>query len=82
MLLFPPKKIIILSLNIDFDLANSADSDEMPQYAAFNMGLHNLSSYPFRVFSLQWVKPTEIFIWFNAIKSCMGQYILFCGFTL
>ena len=68
MILFP-KIIVILSLNIDFDLANSVDSDEMLQYEVLNMDLHSLPSYPFRLFSPQWVKPMEFFIWFDAIKS-------------
>ena len=68
MLLFT-KIIVILSLNIDFDLANSADPDEMPQYAAFHQDLHCFPSYPFRLFSPQWAKPMEFFIWFDAIKS-------------
>ena len=34
MLLFP-NKIVFFSLKIVFDLANSDDSDEMPQHAAF-----------------------------------------------
>ena len=36
------KKIIFLFLMIDFVLANSADPDEMPPYAAFHLGLHCL----------------------------------------
>ena len=32
------------------DLANSADPDEMPHYAAFHLGLHRLSKYPFKGF--------------------------------
>ena len=38
------------SLKIDFVLANSADPDEMPYYAAFHLGLHCLPKYPFRGF--------------------------------
>ena len=40
-----PKNISFLSLKIDFDLANSADPDEIPHnadYAAFHLGLHCL----------------------------------------
>ena len=33
-----------------FALANSADPDGMPQYAAFHLGLNWLSKYPFRGF--------------------------------
>ena len=34
------KNIVFLSLKIDFDLANSADPDEMPHYVAFHLGPH------------------------------------------
>ena len=34
-------------------LANSAEPDEMQHYAAFHLGLHCLSKYPFRVSSIQ-----------------------------
>ena len=34
------KKNVFLSLKIDFVSANSADPDEMRQYAAFHPGLH------------------------------------------
>ena len=34
------KKIILLTLKINFVLANSADLDEMPRYAAFHLDLH------------------------------------------
>ena len=44
------KKIVFLSLKIDFVLVNSADPDEMPHYVAFHLGLHCLSKYPFRGF--------------------------------
>ena len=40
-------QVTLLSLKIDFDLANGADSDEMPHYAAFHHGLHGLPKYPF-----------------------------------
>ena len=33
------KKILFHSLKINFVLANSADPDEMPHYAAFHLGL-------------------------------------------
>ena len=48
------KNMIFLSLKIDLVLANSADPDEMPHYAAFHLGLHCLPKYPFykRVSSL------------------------------
>ena len=39
-----------ISLKIDFVLANSADPDEMPHYAAFHLGLHCWPKYPFRGF--------------------------------
>ena len=34
--------------NYDMILANSADTDEMQHNAAFHLGLHCLSNYPFR----------------------------------
>ena len=36
-----------MSLDIVFILANSADPDDMPHYAAFCLGLHCLSKYLF-----------------------------------
>ena len=36
------KKKVFFSLKIDFVFANSANPDEMPHYAAFHLGLHNL----------------------------------------
>ena len=42
-----------LSLKIDFVLANSADPDEIPHYAAIHMGISCLSKYPIRVFWFQ-----------------------------
>ena len=44
------KYIVFLSLKISFVLANSADPDEMPQCAAFHLGLHCLPKYPFKGF--------------------------------
>ena len=41
---------IILSLNIVFILANSADPNEMPHYMIFHRGFHNLQKYPYRGF--------------------------------
>ena len=41
---------VIISLKIDFVLANSEDPDEMPHYAAIHLGLHCLPKYPFRGF--------------------------------
>ena len=32
---------------MDLVLANSADPDEMPNYATFHLGLQRLSKYPF-----------------------------------
>ena len=40
------KNIAFLHLEVDFVLANSADPDEMPNYAAFHLGLHCLPKYP------------------------------------
>ena len=39
---FEKKNIEILSLKIDFVLANSADSEEVQHSAAFHLGLHSL----------------------------------------
>ena len=39
-----------ISLKIDFFLANSADPDKMPHYAAFYLGLYCLPKKPFRGF--------------------------------
>ena len=36
-----------MSMKIVFNLANSADPDEMPPYAAFHVGLHCLPKYLF-----------------------------------
>ena len=44
------KNSVFLPLEIDFVLANSADPDEMPNYAAFHLGLHCLPKYLFRGF--------------------------------
>ena len=40
------KNITFLSLKIYFVLANSADPDKMPHYAAFHLGLHCFPKYP------------------------------------
>ena len=37
------KNIVFLSLKIDIVLANRADPDEMPHYAAFHLDLHCLA---------------------------------------
>ena len=39
---------MFLSLKIDFVLANNADPDEIPHYAAFHLGLHFLPKRTFR----------------------------------
>ena len=39
--------IVFLSENL-FTLTNDIDTDEMPHYAAFHLGLHVLLKYPFR----------------------------------
>ena len=38
---------------IVFISENSADPDEMPRLAAFHLGLHCFSKYPFRSFQLK-----------------------------
>ena len=48
-----PNYDILLSRMIDFTLTNSVDPDEMLHNAAFHLGLHCLSKYPFRVSSIQ-----------------------------
>ena len=40
-----PNKIAFLSLKIVFVIANSVDSDEMPHYVAFHLGLNWLPKY-------------------------------------
>ena len=44
------KYIVFLSLQVDYVLANSADPDEMPHYAAFHVGLYCLPKYLFIFF--------------------------------
>ena len=39
------KRLVLLSLKIVFTFLNSADTDEMPPYAAFHLGLHCLPKY-------------------------------------
>ena len=39
-----------LSLMINIVLANSANPDEVPHYAAFHLGIHCLAKYTFRGF--------------------------------
>ena len=41
-------KIVILSLEIVFILANGEDPDEMPHDVTFHLGLHCLPKYVFR----------------------------------
>ena len=52
--LYFPYILYFFSLKIDFAMANSADSDEMVHYAAFNLGLQCLPrKYPLQVSGLQ-----------------------------
>ena len=44
------KNDVFLSLKVVLILPNSTDPDEMQHYAAFHLGLHCLSKYPFRGF--------------------------------
>ena len=46
----PQNIISIKNIVGRFVLANSVDPDEMPHDAAFHLGLHRLSKYPFRGF--------------------------------
>ena len=41
---------LTLKAVLTFNLENSADADEMPQFAAFYLRLHCLPKYPFRSF--------------------------------
>ena len=41
--------LLFMSLTVDLIFANSADPDEMQQYAAFHLGLHCLPKYPIKV---------------------------------
>ena len=45
-----PNYVAFQSLRIVFILENSADPDEMQYSAAFHLGLHCFSQYPFRGF--------------------------------
>ena len=45
-----PNFYVFLSLKTVLTSAKSADPDEMQHYAAFHLGLHCLSKYPFRGF--------------------------------
>ena len=47
---------ILYFLSEIFFFLNSVDSDEMPHYAAFHLGLHCLLKYPFRGFPYTKVK--------------------------
>ena len=51
-LIFSQKKYGISSLKLDFVLANSADPDEMPLYAAFHLGLQCLQNTRYGVSGL------------------------------
>ena len=44
------KKKNNLSLKINFELANSANPNEMPHYAAYHLSIHCLAKYIFRGF--------------------------------
>ena len=50
---------VFLFLSIVFALANSVDPDEMPQYAAFHLGLTVCQSRHIGVTSIQWVKDGD-----------------------
>ena len=67
---------VFLSLKIVFTLANSADPDEMPPYAAFHLGLHCLPKAAFHLglFCL----PRDLFIdaQIEKDKSSICNYML------
>ena len=68
-----PKTIVFLSLNINFVIANSADLDEMPHYAAFHLGLHCLPKYLFRDFWSSKGNPFStgnLFVSIDALRPC------------
>ena len=47
---------LFLSLKIVSIITNSVDPDEMQHYAAFHLGLHCLTKYPFRGFQYTFTK--------------------------
>ena len=76
------KKYCIFSLKIDFVLANSADPDEMPHNAAFNIGLHRLLKYQFWVSGLQRIKIECLVIIYRGYLLFLGEYQIYfieCG---
>ena len=70
---FPLKTLlhfnIFLSLKIVFILATSADSDDMPPYAAFHLGLHCLQKYLFTGIQNEKCKLTKLAVMFLQTPS-------------
>ena len=56
-----------------FYLENSVDPDEMPHYAAFHLGLHCLSKYPFRGFKYTKGEPYISYIYFNNVLNLTAK---------
>ena len=69
------KNIAFLSLKIDFDPTNSADTDEIPHGVAFHTGLHYLSKHPFRAFLSTKGKVSKH-------RSMQFQFQFFGGWTV
>ena len=61
-----------LSMKAVFILANSADLDEMQHNAAFHLGIHFLSKYPYRGFQFTkgWPGNNEITNGHRREKTC------------
>ena len=64
---------IVLFLRTFFYLENSVDPDEMPHYAAFHLGLHCLSKYPFRGFKYTKGEPYISYIYFNNVLNLTAK---------
>ena len=73
------KNIVFLSLKVDFVLTNSADPDEMPHYAAFQLGLLCLPKYLFMGF---WSSMVKLYVTFSLLVSycmmslCQGSVVV------
>ena len=66
---------------IVFVLANSADTDEMPHYVAFHLGLHCLPKYMFRSLTLVYKGSIlVVFLEFYARWVILHVYLLSADF--